>query len=47
MTAAGRTAPLSRRPAPFTRWPVLAASALGILSVAVIAANFWMAEVAS
>ena len=40
MTVAGRTAPLSRKPAPFTRWPALAASALGALALAVIAANF-------
>jgi hypothetical protein len=40
MTAAGGGAALSRKPAPLPRWPALAASALGCLAVAVVAATF-------
>jgi len=46
MTAAGGTAPLSRGPAPSTRWPALAASALGCLVVAVTAATFPLSSMA-
>jgi len=46
MTAAGGTAPLSRKPAPSTRWPALAASALGCLVVAVTAATFPLSSMA-
>jgi hypothetical protein len=40
MTVAGRTAPPLQGPVPFTRWPPLAASALGCLAVAVVAVTF-------
>ena len=46
MTVAGGTVPLSRKPAPFTRWPPLAASALGCLALAVVAATFPLGSMA-
>jgi hypothetical protein len=46
MTVAGRTAPLSRKPAPFTRWPPLAATGLGCLALAVVAATFPLGSMA-
>jgi len=44
MTGAGTTVPLSRGPAPFPRWPSLAASALGCLAVAVVVTTFPLAS---
>jgi hypothetical protein len=46
MTGAGTTVPPSRGPAPFPRWPTLAASALGCLAVAVVVATFPLGSMA-
>jgi hypothetical protein len=46
MTGAGVTVPPSRGPAPFARWPWLAASAVGCLAVAVVVATFPLGSMA-
>jgi hypothetical protein len=46
MTAAGGTAPPSRGPAPFPRWPSLLASALAALALAVVVATFPLGSMA-
>jgi len=46
MTVAGGTVPLPRKPAPFARLPLLAASALACLAVAVVAVTFPLGSMA-